>query len=89
MLQEPKKSSEFPASQSFQQVSTQGRNYLELYVGFEQLTIDLMIVISSEWVVVFEMVEGREKVVSTFGYSDLKLARVACEENREQCNYST
>ena len=66
-----------------------GRNYLELYVGFEQLTTDLMIMVSSEWVVVFEMAEGREKAVSTFGYSDLKLARVAYEENREQGNYST
>ena len=68
-----------------------GRNYLELYVGFEQLTTDLMIVVSSEWVVVvvFKMAEGREKAASTFDYSDLKLARVACEENREQGNYST
>ena len=35
-----------------------GRNYFELFVGFEQLTSDLMIVISSERVVVFELVKG-------------------------------
>ena len=48
-----------------------GRNYLELCFAFEQLTTDLMIVVSSEWVVVYKMVEGREKAVSTYGYSDL------------------
>ena len=48
-----------------------GRNYLELCFAFEQLTTDLMIVVSSEWVIVFEMAEGREKAVSTYGYSDL------------------
>jgi len=61
-----------------------GRNYAELYVGFENLTADLMIVVSSERVVVFGMVEGREKAVLTVGYTDLELARVVCQDDREQ-----
>merc|ERR1712096_430593 len=58
-----------------------GRRYEELYVGFEQLTSDLMIVISSERVVVFGLVEGREKAVLTIGYTDLEI--VMRSERRE------
>jgi len=61
-----------------------GRRYEELYVGFEQLTSDLMIVISSERVVVFGLVEGREKAVLTIGYTDLELARAVCQQDIEQ-----
>merc|ERR1719431_1295634 len=60
-----------------------GRNHEELYVGFEQLTSDLMIVISSEKLVVFGLVEGHEKAVLTVGFFDLELARPVCQRDTE------
>jgi len=52
-----------------------GKNYAELFVAFEHLGEDLMIVVSSERVVIFKMVEGREKAVQSLGYSDLFTAQ--------------
>ena len=53
-----------------------GRRYEELYVGFETLSEEHMIVISSERVVVFSVtLEGMEKAHLTVGYSELELAR--------------
>ena len=57
-----------------------GRRYEELYVGFEQLSEEHMIVISSERVVVFSVtVEGRERAHLTVGYSELELARTVSQ----------
>ena len=54
-----------------------GRRYEEVYVGFEQLSEEYMIIISSERVVVFSMtLEGRERAHLTVGYSELELARM-------------
>jgi hypothetical protein len=48
----------------------------ELYVGFEQLGGGLMVVVSSERVVVFTVsAEGRDKPVLTVGLGELELAR--------------
>ena len=47
----------------------------ELYIGFEQLREGLMAVVSSERVVIFTVVEGREKLILTVPLSDLELAR--------------
>ena len=63
-----------------------GRNYFELYVGFEKLTTDLMIVISSEKVVVFKLEDNREKAVLVVGFSDLELSSVVCEKDIEERN---
>ena len=48
----------------------------ELYIGFEQLREGLMVVVSSERVVIFTVVEqGREKLILTVPLSELELAR--------------
>ena len=47
----------------------------ELYIGFEQLREGLMAVVSSERVVIFTVVEGREKLILTVPLSELELAR--------------
>merc|ERR1719282_946975 len=57
-----------------------GRRYEELYVGFEILSSEHMIVISSERVVVFSVtLEGRERAHLTVGYSELELARTVSQ----------
>jgi len=57
-----------------------GRRYEELYVGFETLSEEHMIVISSERVVVFSVtLEGRERAHLTVGYSELELARAVTQ----------
>ena len=47
----------------------------ELYIGFEQLREGLMVVVSSERVVIFTVVEGREKLILTVPLSELEIAR--------------
>ena len=47
----------------------------ELYVAFEQLGAGLMVVVSSERLVVFTVTEGRERAVLTSPFSELELAR--------------
>ena len=47
----------------------------ELYVGFEQLREGLMAVVSSERVVIFTVVENREKLILTVPLSELEMAR--------------
>ena len=57
-----------------------GRRYEEMYVGFETLSEEHMIVISSERVVVFGVtLEGRERAHLTVGYSELELARTVSQ----------
>ena len=57
-----------------------GRRFEELYVGFETLSEEHMIVISSDRVVVFSVtLEGREKAHLTVGYSELELARTVTQ----------
>lgn len=47
----------------------------EIYVGFEQLGEGLMVVVSSERLVVFTVTDGRERAVLTVTFSELELAR--------------
>merc|ERR1719350_784615 len=57
-----------------------GRRYEEMYVGFETLSEEHMIVISSERVVVFGVtIEGRERAHLAVGYSELELARTVSQ----------
>ena len=57
-----------------------GRRYEELFVGFEQLSQELLIVVSSERVVIFSLgQDGRERAHLTVGYSELELARTVSQ----------
>ena len=57
-----------------------GRRYEEMYLGWETLSQEHMIVISSERLVVFSVtLEGRERAHLAVGYSDLELARTVTQ----------
>lgn len=53
------------------------------WLGWETLSQEHMIVISSEGLVVFSVtLEGRERAHLAVGYSDMELARTVGEEHR-------
>ena len=59
-----------------------GRRYEELYVGFEQLSEEHLIVVSSERVIIFSLgQDGRERAHLTVGYSELELARTVAQHD--------
>ena len=59
-----------------------GRRFEELYVGFEQLSEEHLIVVSSERVVIFGLgQDGRERAHLTVGFSELELARTVSQHD--------
>ena len=59
-----------------------GKRYEELYVGFEELSEEHLIVVSSERVVIFSLgQDGRERAHLTVGFSELELARTVSQHD--------
>jgi len=60
-----------------------GMNTQELYMGFETLGSNSMIIISSEKVVVYGIVEGQVRATLIKGYTDIELARASAVNDKD------